>query len=201
MMIKDISQLESLYGLPSEGAKKKVIHHLEAHSIRLIQHSPFCTLATRDAQGNMDVSPRGGSTGFVQVLDKTHLCMPDAKGNKRLDSLKNIVATGQVGMLFMIPGMDETLRVNGKAHISTDSELLTLFKEEQNPPQSCIVIEIEELFLHCAKALMRSKLWDPEVRIAREDFPTIGQMLKDQTGMPRKEETQEEMLARYKKDL
>ena len=125
----------------------------------------------------------------------------DAKGNNRLDSLSNIVATGQVGCLFMIPGMDETLRLNGTAKISTDPTLLKMFPNEQNEPKTCIVIDIETIFMHCAKALMRSKLWEEDYKIRREDFPTMGEIMKSHLkddGVP---ETRADMLKRYQGDL
>lgn len=149
----------------------------------------------------MDASPRGGVPGFVKVLDEKTLLIPDSKGNNRLDSLSNIVETGKAGVLFLLPGMDETLRVNGNAHISVDPALISRFGPEKRPIASCIVLEVEELFLHCAKAFMRSKLWDENSRIDKDAIPSMGQMLKDQIGHQDQAETREEMLKRYEADV
>lgn len=201
MKIQNESQLRELYAQPMERAVKKVMSKLDIHARNFIEKSPFLTLSTVDQDGNMDVSPRGGQVGFTKVLDDTHLAIPDSKGNNRLDSLSNIVNTGRVGSLFLIPGMDETLRVNGSAYLTTDAEILDLFDSEKNPPKTCIILEVEETFLHCAKALMRSRLWADDARMERSDMPTMGQMLKDQIGSKEQPESQEDMVKRYQKDL
>ena len=201
MKITEISQLKALYNQPGERAVKKQLAKLDIHCINFIAKSPFLVLSTVDQQGKVDASPRGGSPGFVHVLDEHQIVIPDAKGNNRLDSLQNIVETGQVGMLFLIPGVDETLRINGSAYMTTDPQLLDKFSIEKNPPRTCIVITVEEAFLHCAKALMRSKLWLPETKIDRTELPSMGQMLKDQIGDKNEPESQEDMVLRYQKDL
>ncbi|NND93656.1 MAG: pyridoxamine 5'-phosphate oxidase family protein [Flavobacteriales bacterium] len=201
MKITDSKTLVELYGLPSERAVGKSLTHLERHSINYIETSPFCTIATVDSDGNMDTSPRGGKPGFIKIIDEKTIVIPDAKGNKRLDSLRNIISSGRIGMLFLIPGMDETLRLNGSAHISIEPTHLARFTSEVHPPQTCIVVEVEEVFLHCAKALMRSRLWDVETQIERSSFPSMGKMMKDQTGLKGRIETHEEMLERYNKEL
>ena len=145
--------------------------------------------------------PKGGSPGFVKILDDQTILIPDAKGNNRLDGLLNIVETGRVGSLFMIPGIDETLRISGKAVISTDQAELNMFKEEKNPPLTCLKITIESVFLHCAKALMRSDLWGDTYRQSRPEFPTMGQMLKDQLKAEGPVESHDDMVKRYQKDL
>lgn len=155
----------------------------------------------RPRDGRLDASPRGGEPGFVRVVDETTLWIPDAPGNNRLDSFGNIVETGQVGMLFLIPGIDETLRVNGRAHLSTDPDKREQLATPRWTPKVVVVVAVEEAFLHCPKALMRSKLWADESRQDRSVLPSLGQMLKDQTGSPEPAETQEEMLARYKPGL
>ncbi len=201
MKITDIDQLREFYGFPSGRAKEKALIKLEKHSINFIQTSPFLVMSTSNKEGNLDASPRGGNSGFVHVLNESTIIIPDAKGNNRLDSLTNIILTGQVGILFLIPGVDETLRVNGKAFISNDESYLSLFAFENKPPKTCIVITVKEVFLHCAKAFMRSKLWSVETKIDRNEIPTIGEMLKDQLKSTEPLESQEDMIKRYKKDL
>ncbi len=201
MTISNQEQLRELYGWPKGRAEIKVLSALEKHAINFITQSPFFVMSTYDNAGRTDASPRGGLPGFVKILDNQTLLVPDSKGNNRVDSLINIVATGNIGCLFLIPGIDETLRVNGKASIINDQKYIDLFPEEQNIPKSCIKIEINEVFLHCAKALMRSKLWKDDYRVKRGDFPTMGRMLNEQLGTNNPEETQEEMVKRYTPDL
>ena len=201
MKIQNETQLRELYGYPKGRAKDKVLTHLDQHAINFINTSPFLVLSTSSNKGKMDASPRGGNSGFVKVLNETTLVLPDAKGNNRVDSICNIVETGQIGMLFLIPGVDETLRINGTAYLSTDLKYLDLFTEEQNTPKACVVITVEESFLHCAKAFMRSKLWADESRRERSVLPTMGQMIHEQIGRSGSPESQEEMLARYAQDI
>lgn len=201
MKIESQEQLRELYGQVSGRAVDKQLSELEQHSIRFIEMSPFLTLASFDSAGGVDVSPRGGKPGFVKVLNSKQLLIPDAKGNNRIDSLVNIVDSGRAGCLFLIPGMDETLRVNGRAEIRTDSDLIDHFKAEKRPPKSCILIDVDEVFLHCAKSIMRSKLWSPEAKIERQAMPTMGKMISDQLGLKQAPESQEVMLERYQEDL
>ena len=132
-------------------------------------------MSTSSSEGKTDASPRGGASGFVKVVDKTNLVIPDAKGNNRVDSICNIVETGTIGLLFLMPGVHETLRINSSAYLSSDNLYLGLFTEESNQPKACIVVSIEEAFLHCAKAFMRSKLWD----VSAQFVSNYGAMLKD----------------------
>ena len=201
MEINGEGDLRSLYGFAKGRSKDKQLSSLEKHANNFIAHSPFVAISTYSENGLADCSPRGGAPGFVKVIDQSHLVIPDAKGNNRLDSIVNILHTGGIGCLFLIPGVDETLRVNGTARISSEGRYLDLFVGESNPPKTCIEVTIKEVFLHCAKALMRSKLWDPEAQIDRADFPTIGTMLRDQLSLSEKPESQEEMVKRYQKDL
>jgi len=168
MKITNQEELRALYGWPKGRAKTKVLNQLEKHSKNFLAHAPFFVMSTYDKDGNTDASPRGGKPGFVKILNDNTLLVPDAKGNNRVDSLVNIVETGKLGCLFLIPGIDETLRINGSAIISTNPEHLSLFPEEQNPPKTCIEITINEVFLHCAKALMRSELWNPKHHVKRK---------------------------------
>ncbi len=201
MHITSEEQLRELYGYPKGRAKNKQLPSLERHSINFIEHAPFVTIATRAKTGLVDCSPRGGEPGFVKIVNKNCIVFPDSKGNKRLDSLINIVETGDIGCLFLIPGIDETLRVNGVARISTNAEYLGLFLNEQNPPKTCIELTITEVFMHCAKALMRSELWSAESQIDRALLPTMGKMVNDQLCISDTPESQKDMLARYASDL
>lgn len=201
MYIESEEQLRELYGFPKGRSKDKQLDALEKHSINFIEHSPFVAISTYSQSGAVDCSPRGGMAGFVKVIRPDCIVIPDSKGNNRLDSLVNIVVTGGVGCLFLIPGVDEVLRVNGAARVSTASEYLELFKSERNPPKACIEVQIKEVFLHCAKALMRANLWQPETYIERSIFPTMAQMINDQLAIDAEPESHEAMLARYQKDL
>ena len=201
MKISTEEQLRELYELPKERTILKQLDRLDKYAEKFISLSPFLVLSSVGSSGKLDASPRGGVPGFVKVLNEKTLLIPDSKGNNRLDSLVNIIETDEVGILFLIPGMDETLRVNGKAHLSTSSEHLALFEVEKKPVVSCIVVQVEEMFLHCAKALMRSKLWSNESRMDRSELPSMGEMLKDQIGHSDNAETREEMLKRYEGDV
>lgn len=201
MKIETENQLRELYDLPSGRARDKVFSILDKHAINFISKSPFIVLSTSNKNGKMDASPRGGNPGFVKVLNSQEIVIPDAKGNNRVDSLINIVETGRIGMLFLIPGVDETLRLNGAAFITSDTKYIEMFSSEKIPVKTCLVIKVEEVFLHCAKAFMRSRLWHEDSKIERSELPTMGQMLNDQSGSNETPETQEAMVKRYQKDL
>ena len=201
MNITDTAALRALYAAPKERAVKKQLAALDVHCRRFIGLAPFVVVATAGATGATDASPRGGAPGFVQVLDEVTLLIPDAPGNNRLDSLENIVASGGIGLLFLVPGVDETLRVNGTAVLSQSPEDIARCTTERRAPLLVIRVTVQEAYLHCAKALMRSSLWSPEARIERSLLPTAGQMLIDHTGIVTPPETQEEMLKRYAPDL
>ena len=199
-MIDDPQRLRALYPAPGERALRKQMAALDRHAQRFVALSPFVVLSTADAQGRQDASPRGGVPGFVHVVDARRLWIPDAPGNHRLDSLGNIVATGRIGLLFLIPGVDETLRVNGRARLCDEADRLAPFAAD---PRVRLVIEVEaeEVYLHCAKALMRSKLWSDAARVQRSVLPSMGRMINDQTGVDAPAESQEQMQARYARDL
>lgn len=201
MEIDSLEQLRAHYP-PAQGRSlSKQLDRLDPHCIAFIGLSPFAVLATGGAGGQLDASPRGGAPGFVHVLDAHTLLLPDAKGNNRLDSFSNIAETGRAGLLFMIPGVDETLRVNGEASLSDDAALLAHFAAERNPPRLVMRLRVAEAYLHCAKALMRARLWDSTARVERSVLPSMGRMIQDQTGSTGPLETQEQMLARYAQDL
>ena len=201
MEIDSVEQLRGHYR-PAQGrALDKQLDHLDPHCMHFIGLSPFVVLATGAATGQLDASPRGGAPGFVRVLDRHTLLLPDARGNNRLDSFSNIAASGRAGLLFLIPGVDETLRVNGDARLSADPALLAHFAAERNAPQLVMRLHVREAYLHCAKALMRSRLWDSAARVERSVLPSMGQMINDQTGSAAAPESQAQMLARYAPDL
>jgi uncharacterized protein len=155
-------QLRELYEPAMERAVRKDIGRLEEMSRRLIAAAPMLFVASVSADGRMDVTPRGGPPGFVTVLDEQRLAIPDATGNRRLDTLENVVATGRVGLIFVIPGRDTTLRVNGRACVTSEAELLERLTPVGKPPRTAIVVEAEEVYAHCPKAFVRSRLWDPD---------------------------------------
>jgi PPOX class probable FMN-dependent enzyme len=199
-MIEDLRSLRALYPAPGERALRKQLDALDRHALRFVALSPFVVLSTADAQGRQDASPRGGVPGFVQAPDARRLWIPDAPGNHRLDSLSNIVATGRIGLLFLVPGVDETLRVNGRARLCDEADRLAPFAADARV-RLVIEVDVEEAYLHCAKALMRSKLWTDAARVPRSVLPSMGQMINEQTGSDAPAESQEQMLARYAKDL
>ncbi|MFD1699650.1 pyridoxamine 5'-phosphate oxidase family protein [Halopseudomonas phragmitis] len=200
MLIESVEALRALYPPAKERALKKQLVKLDEHCQRFIALSPFVVLASGNSSG-LDASPRGGAPGFVQVEDECHLLIPDSPGNNRLDSLENLIARPEVGLLFMIPGIDETLRVNGIARLLAEPALCARFADDKRAPRLVIRVEVREAYLHCAKALMRSGLWAKSSRQPREVLPSMGQMIKDQTGDTAEPETQAQMLARYEADL
>jgi len=177
-----ITDLRSIYEPPSERVLKKQLPHLEKHSRAFIALAPFFVLASTGKDGRVDASPRGDAPGFVRVLDDRTLVIPDRPGNNRLDSLGNMLADPHVGMIFFVPGMNETLRVNGTARISTDPELLESMAVQGKLPRSAIVVTVEECYFHCAKALIRSDLWNPAKHIERSAFPSYGTIMTDIRG-------------------
>ena len=170
-------QLRDLMGPASEGAIKKETTCLTDECVAFIARSPFMLLATSGKDGRCDVSPKGDPNGFVRVLDSTHLVIPDRPGNKRFDGLRNIVENPRIGLIFLVPGRHETLRVNGRAFITNDPELLDTMLVQGKRPWFAIGVEVEECFLHCGKAFLRSKLWEPEAWPDLATVPSGGQLL------------------------
>jgi PPOX class probable FMN-dependent enzyme len=180
-VIRDEAALTALYGESSAGAIAKEIDYIHPHYQAMIEASPFMVLAT-SGPGGLDCSPRGDPVGsFVQVLDGHTVLIPDRRGNNRLDSLKNIVADPRVALLFLIPGVGETVRINGRAVISTDPALLERFPFRGTLPRSVIVVTAERVYFQCPKALVRSELWNPARQIDRKALPTTGTILADIT--------------------
>jgi uncharacterized protein len=200
-MIESLDGLRQLYALPHERTLQKQIAALEKHSRRFLELAPFLVIASSNRAGIMDASPRGGEPGFVKIHNDQTILIPDSPGNNRLDTLSNIIETGQVGLIFFIPGVDETLRINGKACLNDDTVVCQQCADTKRIPKLVIQVTITELYLHCAKALMRSTLWNPERRIVRSELPSIARMVSDQIGYTGPVESQEQIVQRYTKDL
>jgi len=174
------SELRELLGSPSQRAIKKDVSVLDEHCRAFIARSPFLLLATASARGRCDVSPKGDAPGFVRVLDDRHLVIPDRPGNRRLDGMKNLLQNAHVGTIFLIPGREETLRVNGRASIVRDAEILESLTAHDKRPLVAIGVEVEECFFHCPKAFRRSGLWEPERWPDRAALPSMARVLFDQ---------------------
>ncbi len=171
--ITSMQRLRELYREPSKRAAGKVTSSIDTQTARFISLCPFAVLSTAGEKGHVDASPRGGPPGFVRVVDQTHVALPDLGGNNRLDSFKNIIESGQAGLLLLIPGKEETVRINGAAHLSTEPALLGSFTKELRTPKLALVIRTDEVFGHCAKALRRSGLWDPTSWTALQHAPDL----------------------------
>jgi PPOX class probable FMN-dependent enzyme len=179
-LIRDEAALNALYGESSAGAIAKEIDYIHPHYRAMIEASPFMVLATSGPEG-LDASPRGDPAGFVHVLDDQTLLIPDRRGNNRVDSLRNILRDDRVALLFLIPGIGETLRINGRASISVAPELIGRFAFRGTLPRSVIVVRAERVYFQCPKALVRSELWNPEKQISRKALPSTGTILADIT--------------------
>jgi uncharacterized protein len=202
-MVNDLcpDDLKTIYGEPTARVIAKARPEIDIHAQKFIEMSPFCVLATSGLDGSVDASPRGGGAGFVHVAGPNRLLMPDRPGNNRIDSFKNIVeGTGFVHLVFFVPGLDETLRVGGKGAVTADPALLDAMKEFGKLPRAVLRIDVHEAYFHCGKALMRSKLWSKDVQVQRTTFPSISEVIHDQTrlGEP---EPQAAVEARYKTQL
>ena len=182
--VDDEAVLREVMGEPSVLAVGKQLDRLDRHCRSFIALSPFVLVGTFDASGACDVSPRGDAPGFVSVLDERTLAIPERPGNRRVDSLLNILETGSVGLLFLVPGFEETLRVNGRAWVVRDADILERTAVRGKSPMVAIGVEVEECFLHCAKAFKRSGLWREEGWPERSALPSLGKMLRDQGAAP-----------------
>ncbi|MDE0116234.1 MAG: pyridoxamine 5'-phosphate oxidase family protein [bacterium] len=178
--VTSYSELRTVYREPLPRASQKVLDHLDVHCRRFIEMSPFCVLSSTGVDGRADASPRGDPPGFVKVVDEHTLLIPDRPGNNQVDTMQNILNHPVVGLLFFVPGMNETLRVCGSAEIVADEEALRPLSVGGKKPASGLKITIKDAFLHCGRALIRSRLWDPEAQIDRSVYPTYGQVLADQ---------------------
>ncbi len=178
MDITTEEQLRELIGAPNDLVVAKIANRLNELTRPLIEHAPFICIATADADGNCDVSPRGDPAGFVRILDDRTLLIPERPGNKIADSLRNIIATGHVGLIFIIPGITDTFRVNGRARLVTDLDLLEPSAVEGKVPKLGILVDIDEAYTQCSKAFIRSDLWNPDNYADRSQFATNGEVLK-----------------------
>jgi uncharacterized protein len=195
------SDLASIYPKPTPRVIAKARPEIDVHARKFIAMSPFCVLATSGTDGSVDASPRGGNPGFVNVAGPNQLLMPDRAGNNRIDSFRNIVeGSGFVQLIFFVPGIDETLRVGGKGKLSAEPDLLAAMEEFGKLPRAVLHIDVHEAYFHCGKALMRSRLWSKDTQVEREVFPSIGQIIHDQTSLG-EPDTQAVVEARYKTQL
>ena len=177
-LVTSIEQLEALYGEKNPNSIIKEIDYINDGYRKLIEAAPFVAIATGGPEG-LDCSPKGDTPGFVQILDNKTLALPDRPGNNRLDGFRNIVRDPRVGLLFLIPGIGETLRVNGRAAISIDPELMQRFVVNGKPPRSVLIVHIESIYFHCSKAIVRSKLWDENTKIERSSLPSTGTIIAE----------------------
>lgn len=189
-LVNDEAALRALFPPVHAIAVEKALDRLDPHARAFVARSPFLCIGTQSPDGTADVSPRGDPAGFVEVADDRTLLIPDRPGNNRLDTLSNIVANPAVALIFMVPGFDETLRINGTARISRDPALLARMAVEGRAPRVVIVVSVREVFLHCAKAFRRARLWDPAARQDRAEMPSLIKMILDQTGAAPKPEAE-----------
>jgi PPOX class probable FMN-dependent enzyme len=175
-IIATVEQLEAIYGQPNDASTVKVADRITSEYRKLIEASPFAALATSGPEG-LDCSPRGDASGFVRIHDDRTLMMPDRRGNNRVDSLRNIVRDPRIALLFLIPGVGSTLRINGRAHVSVDPQLCDSFLTEGKAPRSVVVMTIDEVYFQCARAIVRSDLWNPDKHFSANDLPSPGQIL------------------------
>ncbi|MBT3764447.1 MAG: pyridoxamine 5'-phosphate oxidase family protein [Rhodospirillaceae bacterium] len=195
--IETIEQLRKIYKPAVGRAAEKVLYGLEKYSRQFIELSPFLVISSMGTDGVADISPRGEKPGFVKILDDKTVAIPDRPGNNRIDTFTNILSNPAVGLIFLIPGMNEVLRLQGDAEIRDDEDLMARFEVNGKLPRAVVVVKLREVYLHCAKAIMRSELWEDSNKIDRTIMPSMGQMLKEQIGSPGPAETQEEMVARH----
>ena len=181
-VIEDVAQIRELYGPAQERSLKKQLTHLDRHARAFIALSPFLVVASADPSGRCDASPKGDAPGFVRVIDNVTLLIPDRLGNNRVDTIGNLVAAPGIGLIFFVPGINETLRVNGRACITTDPALLEPLAVNGKAPRSGILVTAEEVYFHCGKALIRSDLWNPEKRLPRGQWPSLGRIIAEQIG-------------------
>lgn len=181
--ITSLDQLQTYYKAPHPIVMNKSVYAIEQHTQTFIEHSPFVVISTQNSEGGLDVSPRGGAPGFIKILNSQTLIFGDHAGNNRLDTLRNLLHNPQVGVLFTIPGIHEIVRLKGTATLHDDPELLERCDEHGKLPKLVVKIQIQELFFHCPKAMLTSKIWQPEAFTSRDILPNLGQIIKDQLGL------------------
>ncbi|WP_353644053.1 pyridoxamine 5'-phosphate oxidase family protein [Mesorhizobium sp. WSM2239] len=192
--IESREELRTLYKSPGDGAVRKELPRLDGHCRSFIAKSPFVLIGSSDGNGNADVTPKGDRPGFVAILDDSTIAIPDRPGNNRLDTLENIIVNPAVGLLFLIPGMNETLRINGHAHITAAAALRERLAVDGKLPISVVVVAVKAAYMHCAKAFMRSELWKPESWPDRAALPTLGEILRDQLALSQSVEATDKWL-------
>jgi uncharacterized protein len=192
--IESREELRTLYKSPGDNAVRKELPRLDGHCRSFIAKSPFVLIGSSDGNGNADVTPKGDRPGFVAILDDNTIAIPDRPGNNRLDTLENIVLNPAVGLLFLIPGINETLRINGHARITADIALRESLAVDGKLPASVIVVSVKAAYMHCAKAFMRSELWKPESWPDRATLPTLGEILRDQLALAQSSEATDQWL-------
>jgi PPOX class probable FMN-dependent enzyme len=179
-VIDNETELRELYRMPHDGVRQKVLGSIDTHARNFIENSPFVLVGTSSPDGTGDVSPKGGPPGFVVVLDEQRIAIPDLSGNNLLDSITNVVNGSGIGLLFLVPGVDETLRVNGRAYLTTDPEVLDACAVKDRRPKAAIGVEVVQQYMHCAKAFRRSELWGADSWPDRSAIPSLGCILRDQ---------------------
>ncbi|GAA2246320.1 pyridoxamine 5'-phosphate oxidase family protein [Herbiconiux moechotypicola] len=179
----DLAEIRATLGTPAQGAFDKITDHLDENCLRFLAHSPFCCLATVGADGACDCSPRGDYPGFVRVLDERTVAIPDRVGNKLADSMQNIAATGRIGILSFVPGMTETLRINGRAMVTNDPTVLAMLEQDHSVPDLAIVVRTEQVYLHCGRAILRAGLWDAEMQDLADEVPPAGRIWASMSGL------------------
>jgi PPOX class probable FMN-dependent enzyme len=182
--IESREELRAVYREPGDVPVRKEMRRLDAHARNFLLKSPFVLIGSQDRDGAADVTPKGDRPGFAQPLDDFTLLIPDRPGNNRLDTWENVIVNPAVGLLFVIPGMDETLRVNGEGRLTVDDDLRRRLAVDGKPAVSVLVVKIHAVYMHCAKAFMRSKLWRPDTWPRRSEFPTLGEIIRDQLALP-----------------
>ena len=180
-LVTTMERLESLYGTPSGPAIAKEIDHINSGYRKLIEAAPFVTIATSGPEG-LDCSPKGDPAGFVRVLDEKTLAIPDRPGNNRLDGMRNLLRDPRIALLFLVPGVGETLRVNGRADISVDPQLMESFAVNGRLPRAVIIVHVDRVYFHCSKAIVRSRLWDEATKIERTSLPSTGTLIAETSG-------------------
>jgi hypothetical protein len=199
--IRSIEEIYERNGVPQEGIVNKHTSYLTPLIEEFIARSPFFLVATADGRGNCDVSPKGDPAGAVKVLDPRTLAIPDRPGNRRVDGHRNLLENPHIGLIFIIPNVDETLRVNGRAFISADPELLATMEVQGKAPHLAIVVEIDEVYMHCARAFLRSGLWRPKQWPDPDSVPTLKAIMSEQKGFPAPDESQGKRQEAYRSTL
>lgn len=199
--VTSLEQLHALNGEPSPEILNKHTDRLTPLLVRFIEASPFFLLATADAEGNCDVSPRGDPPGAVAVLDERTIALPDRLGNRRADGHRNLLANPHVGLLFVVPNVDETVRVNGRAFLTADPDLLDQLAQRGKPPKVAVVVEIDQVYMHCARSFLRAGMWKPETWPNPDDVPTLAAIMREQKGLPPPDESQGKRQESYRSTL